>query len=50
MRLYSQQAIANASSLEEVAILEKALATGQLPPSLQSHSNGNTNNPDAMAE
>jgi len=45
-----KQAIANASSLEEVAILEKALATGQLPPSLQSHSNGNTNNPDAMAE
>jgi len=54
-----KQAIANASSLEEVAILEKALATGQLPPSLQAQSgnnsssttsNGNASHPDAMAE
>jgi len=53
-------AITTATSLEEVAVLERALATGQLPASLlgkaaSAGSNNNNNNsssanPDAMAE
>jgi len=49
-------AITTATSLEEVAVLERALATGQLPASLlgKTASEGNNNNssanPDAMVE
>jgi len=51
-----KNAITNATTLEEVAVLERALSTGQLPPSLLAQakkdeaSNGASANPDAMAE